>query len=84
MEKIERKSVVYQYYHGLPKSIKNANVISLVIKKCDFEGPKYLNKHVTFDKLDDGNYDFPVYHPSTPEGFSIFMTKNEKVYRNIK
>ena len=79
MEELEKKSILYQYSNGLPKSTNKNNVISLIMKKSEFGGIKYINKYVTFDKNDDNTYDFPKYLSSAPEGFSIFMTEKEKV-----
>ena len=84
LERIEKVSLIYQYYHGLSRTANNSNVISLVIKKNEFGGVKYINKCMLFEKIENGMYDFPKYIQDVAEGCSIFMTKKEKVAYLIK
>ena len=85
IECLEEKSILYQYSNGLPKSLNKSNVISMVMKKSEFGGIKYINKFFTFACNDDNkSYDFPKYFNSAPEGFSIFMTDREKVEHMLK
>ncbi len=79
LERIENISLIYQYYHGLPRIANISNVISLVMRKSEFGGVKFMNKYVIFEKSDNQIYDFPKYTKDVPDGFSIFMTLKEKV-----
>lgn len=79
LEKIEKISLIYQYYHGLPRDANISNVVSLVMRKSEFGGVKFINKYVIFEKRDNEIYDFPKYTKDVPDGFSIFMSIKEKV-----
>jgi len=67
-----------QFKYGLPSDVDSNGTISIYNIK-----DKKLNYHI-FNKVKPNTieYDFPIYDPTAPIGFSLFMSKLEKMQIN--